>query len=296
MSSMRALSSPLASRALAALLLLTSCAGRVLVTPHAVQAAPRPPPAHAPPADEPCDALSARGAGDLPDLAPCSCYPHLPSACTRLLRQRGVAVGSVVPTQAPPARGADTVRVSEDCGALVGSTVVPPDSCQGGYYGHDASLDPAYVLEYGLPARGDDWDLLRHAEQMGSNSAFRGTTKLVTYPDGGGAAAWADEGGHVYEVTCVPSWDVNRALQGRRLVSEFAVGRARFGGNLALGEHEHAIPARVPPEHIKRYGAVVASAAGVPFVPRSSWVDNPNWEPCFCKHSLSECDDALPCH
>ena len=31
---------------------------------------------------------------------------------------------------------------------------------------------------------------MRHALQEG-NSAFRGTTKLVTFPDGVGAAAWA---------------------------------------------------------------------------------------------------------
>ena len=69
---------------------------------------------------------------------------------------------------------------------------------------------------------------MRHALQEG-NSAFRGTTKLVTFPDGVGAAAWADEGGYVYEVTCVPTWDLNKHLQGRRLVASLAVGTRRFG-------------------------------------------------------------------
>lgn len=131
-------------------------------------------------------------------------------------------------------------------------------------------------------------------EQAGS-SAFRGTTKLVTFPGGGGAAAWADEGGFVYEITCVPSWDVNKHIQGRRMVSDLAVGKQRWGGNLVLGEHEHCIPARVPAEHIKRYGAVVTSASGVPFVPRNAWVANPRWNPCFCRYSLSDCEDT-PCH
>jgi len=90
--------------------------------------------------------------------------------------------------------------------------------------------------------------------------------------------------------------DVNKHVQGRRLVSDFAVGKQRFGDNLVLGEQEHVIPARVPPEHIKRYGAVVASVSGVPFVPRNAWMDNPRWEPCFCRYSLSDCDDAFPCH
>ena len=226
------------------------------------------------------------------ELDPCSCYPSLPSACTRLLRAYdGIVSGVVVP--ASQARGELKL---EDCGARVGDVTIPPDSCSGGYYGCDsATLTPEYVFEHGLPARGSNWDLLNHAEQKGG-SAFRGTTKLVTFPNGGGAAAWADEGGWVYEVTCVPSWDVNKHLQGRRLVADIAVGRQRFGGNLVIGEHEHAIPSRVPPEHVKRCGCVVSSAAGVLFVPRSSWVDNPGWDPCFCRYSLSECDDALPCH
>eukprot|EP00546_Thalassionema_frauenfeldii_P012160 CAMPEP_0178917252 /NCGR_PEP_ID=MMETSP0786-20121207/13141_1 /TAXON_ID=186022 /ORGANISM="Thalassionema frauenfeldii, Strain CCMP 1798" /LENGTH=231 /DNA_ID=CAMNT_0020590777 /DNA_START=54 /DNA_END=746 /DNA_ORIENTATION=+ len=156
-------------------------------------------------------------------------------------------------------------------GACVGSSVkdIPPDSCTGGYYGH-SDLDPEQVMKEGLLQRGDDWDLLHHAEQRG-NSAFRGTTTQITYPDGNGAASWAGEGGCVYELTCVPTWDVNKHLQGRRLVSEWAVGKDRFGGNLALGEHEFAVSSRVPPEHIKRYGRVVESANGLLYVPRNSW-------------------------
>ena len=160
--------------------------------------------------------------------------------------------------------------------------------CRDSYYGHDASLDPEWALEHGLKARGDDWDLVRHALQEG-NSAFRGTTKLVTFPDGVGAAAWADEGGYVYELCCLPSWDVNKHTQGRRLVSELAVGRRRFADNPAFGEHEHAVPARVPTEHIKRYGRVVMSAGGLAYVPRNAWVDNPRFDMEFCRYSLSEC-------
>ena len=192
-------------------------------------------------------------------------------------------------------RGSGGGSALADCGARVGDAVIPPDSCQGGYYGHDDSIDPERVLREGLPSRGHDWDLIRHAEQAGQ-SAFRGTTKQITFPDGGGAAAWADEGGFVFEITCVPSWDVNKHVEGRRLVNELAVGKQRFGGNLALGEHEHCIPSGVPPQHIKRYGCVVASASGVPFVPRNAWVANPRWEPCFCAHSLSECEEDPACH
>ena len=242
--------------------------------------------------ERPCSVFSEELAEEAmsQDLPACARHPTLPSVCTRLLAQEGY--GTVVPTQQPP--GALSRPITATCGARVGATIVPPDSCEGGYYGHDASLAPEKVLEHGLAARGNDWDLIHHAEQAGS-SAFRGTTKLVTFPGGGGAAAWADEGGFVYEITCVPSWDVNKHIQGRRMVSDLAVGKQRWGGNLVLGEHEHCIPARVPAEHIKRYGAVVTSASGVPFVPRNAWVANPRWNPCFCRYSLSDCEDT-PCH
>ena len=71
--------------------------------------------------------------------------------------------------------------------------------------------------------------------------------------------------------------------------------RAFLAGNLVSGEHKHAIPARVPAKHIKRVGQVVESSAGVPVVPRTSWRANENWEPCFCRYSLSECED-VQCH
>jgi len=173
-------------------------------------------------------------------------------------------------------------------GASVGSVKeIPPDSCIGGYYGH-ASLDPEQVIEEGLPKRGNDWDLLSHANQVG-NSAFRGTTNQITYPDGNGAASWAGEGGYVYELTCVPSWDVNKHLQGRVFVSDWAVavGKKRYVGNTALGEHEFAVSSLVPRYHIKRYGRVVESVSGLLYVPRNMWTDNPNWDPEFCKYSVS---------
>jgi len=153
------------------------------------------------------------------ELPACSCYAWFPSACTALLRDWS--------SGKPVAR----------CGAQVNSIVIPPDSCQGGYYGHDASLLPESVLEHGLPTRGSDWDLIRHVEQTG-NSAFRGTTKLVTYPGGGGAAAWADEGGFVYEVTCVPSWDVQ-------------CSNARTPA-YSHRRHTHTPPSRRAPEHPAR--------------------------------------------
>lgn len=167
-------------------------------------------------------------------------------------------------------------------------------SCQGGYYGN-GELDPDEVLREGFPQRGDDWDLLNHVLQRG-NSAFRGTTKQIVYPeDGVGAASFAGEGGCVYEVTCLPSWDVNKHLMGRVRRASTAdgggtvgVGGVRYGGNAVLGEHEHAVASRIPPSHIRRYGRVVRSAGGTLFVPRAAWTENPAWNPAFCRYSVSD--------
>ena len=92
-----------------------------------------------------------------------------------------------------------------------------------------------------------------------------------------------------------PIADLHRWSDENSIARAVRVGKSRFGGNLVLGEHEHCIPSRVPPEHIKRYGVVVASSSGVPYVPRTAWVVNPKWDPCYCRYSLSDCED-VPCH
>lgn len=168
---------------------------------------------------------------------------------------------------------------------------VLPDGVGGGFYGHDG-LDPEEVLRNGLEWRGDDWCLLGHALQK-SKSAFRGTTSQVVFPDGSGAAAWADEGGHVFEICGVPTWNVNKHLEGRN--SDFPPGT--YGGNPMCGEQENAVPASVPPEHIRRYGRVVTSRNGTPYVPQDSWVRNPKFDETlceFCESSLNEpCEVSL---
>ena len=78
-------------------------------------------------------------------------------------------------------------------------------------------------------------------------------------------------------------------------MSDLAVpGGPRYADNPAFGEHEHAVPARVPTEHIKRYGRVVMRAGGMAYVPRSAWVDNPHFNTStrlFRKYSMSECGE-----
>ena len=190
-----------------------------------------------------------------------------PKACARLLESAGASKNET--------RAGASVRSA-------GVFDIPPDTCQGGYYGNGL-LDPETVLREGLPHRGDDWDLLNHVLQRGG-SAFRGTTKQIVYPeDGVGAASFAGEDGIVYEVTCLPSWDVNKHLQGR---VDDALGRK--GGNTVLGEHEYAVASRIPTSHIKRYGRGVRSASGTLFVPRAAWVENPAWNPAFCRYSVSD--------
>ncbi len=126
---------------------------------------------------------------------------------------------------------------------------VEPDSYSGGFYG-TADEHPDVVMRDGLPQRGGDWRLREHSEGN-PNSALRGTTNIVSDGEGRGAAYWAGEGGYVYEVRRVPTWDVNKNLQGR-----VATGGGEYRGNLMHGEGEYAIPSRVPPEKIVRWGVV----------------------------------------
>jgi hypothetical protein len=155
-------------------------------------------------------------------------------------------------TETPdPARA--TPKPRPDVAILPDGTPVPPTSYRGGYHGTDTP--PSVALSEGFPGRGTDLSLHGHAEAKG-NSAFRGTTEFPSGPNPdapSGAAYWAGEGGWVYEIRNVPTWDVNALLEGRVKTPE------GFRGNLMVGEGESAIPARVTPDKIVRYGQVVES-------------------------------------
>ena len=126
------------------------------------------------------------------------------------------------------------------------------------------------VANDGLGANGDNYDLLEHARpQPGMRpSGLRGTTEVLSTPDGQGAANW---GKWVYDIDGVPTYDVNRQLAGRVPKVD------GFGGNPFHGEGENAIPARVPLARIKRWGRVEESASGQKYVPE--WTTNPAYEP-----------------
>lgn len=144
---------------------------------------------------------------------------------------------------------------------------VPPDSHRGGYHG-TARVPPALALSQGLAVRGPNTRLLEHVMGAG-DSAFRGATPTVSDPEGlFGAALWANEGGWVYDIRQVPTWNADLHLQGRR------AQQVGYSDNLLSGEVELVIPGYIPPDKIKRYGQVVL-VHGIPRV--KTWHDNPNY-------------------
>ncbi len=190
----------------------------------------------------------------------------------------GPAAVVLARAEAPPAPAAvaevPDVMVEEVPAGFVAirpdGTPVAPDDFLGGYHG-TTEVPPEIALARGLPERGTDLRLKEHSEGE-RGSAFRGTTSVVSDPvNENGAAWWAGSGGWVYEIRGVPSWDVNLQLGGRVQLAD-----GTFRGNLMSGENERAIPARVPPEHIRRWGVVEETRTGKMIV--REWHDNPGYQ------------------
>jgi hypothetical protein len=138
---------------------------------------------------------------------------------------------------------------------------------------HGARMTWAQVQKAGgLPADGTNLDLSNHVKQ-GGNSAFRGTTRVVSTPDGQGAAAWADEGGLVLKIdgTKIRGYDINKLMAGN-----IARPPRDYAGNPWSGEQEIAIHARVPLSAIREYGVVEKLSSGRL---RVRWEVNPHYEP-----------------
>jgi hypothetical protein len=196
----------------------------------------------------------------------------------------------------PPVAGADTAAatlaaIAERRAAatiphaiLPTGQVAPPDGYEGGYHGTH-HIPPQVALRDGLPAHGTDWRLLEHVLQQG-NSAFRGTTLQPADPLGEcGAAQWAREGGWVYDIRNVPTWDVNKQLDGRWKMPD------GWHGNPVYGENEFAIPARIPPQNIARWGVVEADRMGLLYV--RDWVPNPAYDP-HSRWTATVADQVVP--
>ena len=162
------------------------------------------------------------------------------------------------------------VKRSKDFSAeLPDGSLVLPNDYFGGYHGTHL-VRPDVALKKGLPAKGKNINLLKHVEAKGK-SAFRGVTHMVTdMQSESGAAYWAGKGGFVYDIRGVPTWDVTLLLEGR------VFNGLEYRGNLMSGENERAIPARVPPNFIKRWGKVKVLPSGLLVVKK--WHDNPGFK------------------
>lgn len=190
---------------------------------------------------------------------------NLPDLSVEALRGR---LGALL---APSDKRDRTTAPTEPRAILPDGREARPDHYGGGFHG-TTQVQPTVALKQGLPQRGADWRLKEHSEQKGC-SAYRGCTLVASEPiTGNGAAYWAGKGGWVYEIRGVPSWNVNRQLEGRVKTIQ-----GMYRGNLMHGENEIAIPARVPSERIKAYGQVEEDSSGRLFV--KTWIQNPDYRP-----------------
>lgn len=110
---------------------------------------------------------------------------------------------------------------------------------------HGTTLySPDEVLKSGIPPKGSDRKLLEHV-RGNSASAFRGTTVFPnTSYSGQGAAYWAGDGGWIYEIEEVPSWNVEKELEGKVPIP------GGYGNCPIPAELESAIPASVAPDRV----------------------------------------------
>lgn len=145
--------------------------------------------------------------------------------------------------------------------ANCGEARLTPDVFFHLYHGAQADIEPAFVAAKGLPFRGTDIDLARHADHpVGydpDKSAFRGTVPFPIYPGfTHGAAHWASIGGLVFEICEWRGYDLTK-LEG--LISTVAGYRSSL-----MQEQEIAIPARVPRRFVSRIADVRENTRGQP--------------------------------
>jgi hypothetical protein len=137
------------------------------------------------------------------------------------------------------------------------------------YHGTD-QIAPEEAFANGLPARGMSLELLEHSQQKG-DSAFRGTNDwVISQNRQGGPGYFAGDGGWVYEIDGVRSWDVNAHLQGRVQMPD-----GTFGSNLMQAEAEKAILVAVAKERIKGAYPIRQISSGLT---KGAFIPNPNYK------------------
>jgi hypothetical protein len=144
--------------------------------------------------------------------------------------------------------------------ALVGEERVLSEGFHRLFHGTSEESKETVAARPGLPRRGDNLDLLNHAEPSPAapKSAFRGCVQFALTPDKtAGAALWADDGGTVFQIEDYRGYDVNKLLEGR------IATMSRYRDPLWKAEQEIAIPAEVPIQHVKRTGLVIQRTRGL---------------------------------
>jgi hypothetical protein len=130
------------------------------------------------------------------------------------------------------------------------------------YHGTDYHTPKEVLANAGLPPKGNDLELLHHAEPTtgsNSNSAFRGTTLTpLSQLRDAGAALW---GKWVYEIANFPGYDIASSFAG----SVHTVGGYR--GAHMTSEGEIAVPAEIDITYIELCGEVIDGERG----PRPRW-------------------------
>jgi hypothetical protein len=149
--------------------------------------------------------------------------------------------------------------------AFVNGEPVNPTRYKLLYHGTDSPTVDEARSGGGLAAKGDDLELIHHAEPLAGasrQSAFRGTVQVpLSAILDSGAALW---GRWVYQITDYPGYDINSLLQGRIPTP------GGFRGPLMRGEQEIAIPAEVPLVNIALAGEVIQGSRG----PKVQWLEN----------------------
>ena len=147
----------------------------------------------------------------------------------------------------------------------LGEEIIPPTSNGARVY-HGNDIPPEEVVRLGgLPEKGGEMDLLKHAQGAG-DSGLRGATYQARIGEDQGAAAW---GRYVYEIEGAPLWDTHELLRAGNIPHPGG-GFITEASNVLPREFEAAIHSRIPMYLIRRIGKVLENG-------RIVWRRNPSF-------------------